>query len=394
MNNLKEKIEKALDKCDVVVVSGVSGVGKSTLLKEIAKERHIHYSNPTYNCIKFGIKHSDLIAIDDVRETELKNVIQKIQDAVAKTNIKTKAIIVVDKFDKSVLDSVVLKIKHYRMVKPKAKGVLPKIKEYQELLKSIEEQRFLTDNVQISCLNDLYQMEQELKYLRDLNEKYECEAVLHDHNYTQLALDLDDSKAKVEELESEIVELKALIKEITDKTQEELTDLEEHNIILIERLRNEESENKDLIKENYSLHLKIKELNDLLYDQNEEKIELEGSNQELEQSLSQCLNKIQTYQNTVAVFEDKTRLLEKANNDLECEIDYLNEKVHCIKEELDNEAEETAFFKEMSEDFITQIKWLNNTIEVYRGEVDEDTIRRVEYTVQQLRESFGDDYEV
>ena len=68
--------------------------------------------------------------------------------------------------------------------------------------------------------------------------------------------------------------------------------------------------------------------------------------------------------------------------------------MHCIKEELDNEAEETAFFKEMSEDFITQIKWLNNTIEVYRGEVDEDTIRRVEYTVQQLRESFGDDYEV
>ncbi|HBR5948154.1 AAA family ATPase [Klebsiella pneumoniae] len=348
MNNLKEKIEKALDKCDVVVVSGVSGVGKSTLLKEIAKERHIHYSNPTYNCIKFGIKHSDLIAIDDVRETELKNVIQKIQDGVAKTNIKTKAIIVVDKFDKSVLDSVLLKIKHYRMVKPKAKGVLPKIKEYQELLKSIEEQRFLTDNVQISCLNDLYKMEQELKYLRDLNEKYECEAVLHDHNYTQLSLDLDDSKA----------------------------------------------ENEELIKENYSLHLKIKELNDILYDQNEEKIELEGSNQELEQSLSQCFNKIQTYQNTVAVFEDKTRLLEKANNDLECEIDYLNEKVHCIKEELDNEAEETAFFKEMSEDFITQIKWLNNTIEVYRGEVDEDTIRRVEYTVQQLRESFGDDYEV
>lgn len=345
MNNLKEKIEKALDKCDVVVVSGVSGVGKSTLLKEIAKERHIHYSNPTYNCIKFGIKHSDLIAIDDVRETELKNVIQKIQDGVAKTNIKTKAIIVVDKFDKSVLDSVVLKIKHYRMVKPKAKGVLPKIKEYQELLKSIEEQRFLTDNVQISCLNDLYQMEQELKYLRDMNEKYECEAVLHDHNYTQLSLDLDDSKA----------------------------------------------ENEELIKENYSLHLKIKELNDLLYDQNEEKIELEGSIQELEQSLSVCQDKIQTYKNTIAVFEDKTILLEKANSELES---YLNEKVYSLKEELNNEAEETAFFKEMSEDFITQIKCLNNTIEVYRGEVDEDTIRRVEYTVQQLRESFGDDYEV
>ncbi|UYY70182.1 hypothetical protein OKB57_25145 (plasmid) [Serratia marcescens] len=96
----------------------------------------------------------------------------------------------------------------------------------------------------------------------------------------------------------------------------------------------------------------------------------------------------------MAVFEDKTRLLEKANNELECEIDYLNENVHCLKEELDNEAEETAFYKEMSEDFITQIKWLNNTIEVYRGEVDEHTIRRVEYTVQQLRESFGDDYEV
>ncbi|HFD6561989.1 TPA: AAA family ATPase [Yersinia enterocolitica] len=345
MNNLKEKIEKALDKCDVVVVSGSCGVGKSTLLKEIAKERHIHYSNPTYNCIKFGIKHSDLIAIDDVRETELKNVIQRIQDAVAKTNIKTKAIIVVDKFDKSVLDSVVLKIKHFRMVKPKAKSILPKIKDVQELLKSIEEQKFITDNVQISCLNDLYQMEQELKYLRDLNEKYECEAVLHDHNYTQLSLDLEDSKA----------------------------------------------ENEELIKENYSLHLKIKELNDILYDQNEEKIELEGSNQELEQSLSQCLNKIQTYKNTLAVFEDKARLLEKANNELE---NYLNEKVYCLKEELNNEVEETAFFKEMSEDFITQIKWLNNTIEVYRGEVDEDTIRRVEYTVQQLRESFGDDYEV
>lgn len=394
MNNLKEKIEKALDKCDVVVVSGVSGVGKSTLLKEIAKERHIHYSNPTYNCIKFGIKHSDLIAIDDVRETELKNVIQKIQDAVAKTNIKTKAIIVVDKFDKSVLDSVVLKIKHYRMVKPKSKGVLPKIKEYQELLKSIEEQRFLTDNVQISCLNDLYQMEQELKYLRDLNEKYECEAVLHDHNYTQLALDLDDSKAKVEELETEIVELKALMNEYDSIYHNKRSKLEEENEHILNQLRQDNIKNEELIKENYSLHLKIKELNDILYDQNEEKIELEGSNQELEQSLSQCLNKIQTYQNTVAVFEDKTRLLEKANNELECEIDYLNEKVHCLKEELDNEAEETAFFKEMSEDFITQIKWLNNTIEVYRGEVDEDTIRRVEYTVQQLRESFGDDYEV
>ncbi|HCA9402937.1 TPA: AAA family ATPase [Klebsiella pneumoniae] len=394
MNNLKEKIEKALDKCDVVVVSGSCGVGKSTLLKEIAKERHIHYSNPTYNCIKFGIKHSDLIAIDDVRETELKNVIQKIQDGVAKTNIKTKAIIVVDKFDKSVLDSVVLKIKHYRMVKPKAKGVLPKIKEYQELLKSIEEQRFLTDNVQISCLNDLYQMEQELKYLRDLNEKYECEAVLHDHNYTQLALDLDDSKAKVEELETEIVELKALMKEYDSIYHNKRSKLEEENEHILNQLRQDNIKNEELIKENYSLHLKIKELNDILYDQNEEKIELEGSIQELEQSLSQYLNKIQTYQNTVAVFEDKTRLLGKANNDLECEIDYLNEKVHCLKEELDNEAEETAFFKEMSEDFITQIKWLNNTIEVYRGEVDEDTIRRVEYTVQQLRESFGDDYEV
>lgn len=38
MNNLKEKIEKALDKCDVVVVS-VLAVGKSdSLLKEIAKK--------------------------------------------------------------------------------------------------------------------------------------------------------------------------------------------------------------------------------------------------------------------------------------------------------------------------------------------------------------------
>ncbi|NTZ48495.1 AAA family ATPase [Lelliottia aquatilis] len=405
MNNLKEKIEKALDKCDVVVVSGSPATGKSTLLKEIAKERHIHYSNPTYNCIKFGIKHSDLIAIDDVRETELKNVIQKIQDAVAKTNIKTKAIIVVDKFDKSALDSVVLKIKHYRMVKPKSKGVLPKIKDYQELLKSIEEQRFLTDNVQVSCLNDLYKMEQELKYLRDLNEKYECEFVSNNHKITQLSFELDDSKAKVEDLESEIVELKALMEETYHENQKMLNqceagshivinELEEHISILIKKLKNEESENKDLIKENYSLHLKIKELNDILYDQNEEKIELEGSNQELEQSLSQYLNKIQTYQNTVAVFEDKTRLLEKANSDLESEIDYLNEKVHCLKEELDNEAEETGFFKEMSEDFITQIKWLNNSIEVYRGEIDEDTIRRVEYTVQQLRESFGDDYEV
>ncbi|MCC3735964.1 AAA family ATPase [Rouxiella badensis] len=128
MNNLKEKIEKALDKCDVVVLSGSPGVGKSTLLKEIEKERHIHYSGITYNSIKFSIKHSELIAIDDVRETELKNVIQRIQDAVAKTNIKTKAIIVVDKFDKSVLDSVILRIKHYRMVKPKAKGVLPRMK--------------------------------------------------------------------------------------------------------------------------------------------------------------------------------------------------------------------------------------------------------------------------
>ncbi|EGF0128443.1 ATP-binding protein [Salmonella enterica] len=345
MNNLKEKITNALNKYDVVVLSGSPGVGKSTLLKEIEKERHIHYSNVSYNCIKFGIKHSDLIAIDDVRETELKNVIQRIQDAVAKTNIKTKAIIVVDKFDKSVLDSVVLRIKHFHIAKPRSRSVMPRIKEVQELLQSIEEQKFITDKIQVSCLNDLYQMEQQLKYSMDLNKKYENEAVLHDHNYTQLSLDLDDSKA----------------------------------------------ENEVLIKENYSLHLKIKELNDLLYDQNEEKTALEETIDSLKQSVSYCMNKIQTYQNTVAVFEDKTRLLEKANNELES---YLNEKVHCLKEELNNEVEETAFFKEMSEDFITQIKWLNNTIEVYRGEVDEDTIRRVEYTVQQLRESFGDDYEV
>ncbi|EMQ2028619.1 ATP-binding protein [Salmonella enterica] len=345
MNNLKEKIEKAFNKYDVVVLSGSPGVGKSTLLKEIEKERHIHYSGITYNSIKFSIKHSNLIAIDDVRETELKNVIQRIQDAVAKTNIKTKAIIVVDRFDKSVLDSVILKIKHFHMAKPRSRSVMPRIKEVQELLQSIEEQKFITDKIQVSCLNDLYHMEQELKHLRDLNEKYECEAVLHDHNYTQLALDLDDSKA----------------------------------------------ENEELIKENYSLNLKIKELNDLLYDQNEEKMVLIQTVEDLKQSVTYCMNKIQTYKNTVAVFEDKARLLEKANNDLES---YLNEKVHCLKEELNNEVEETAFFKEMSEDFITQIKWLNNTIEVYRGEVDEDTIRRVEYTVQQLRESFGDDYEV
>ncbi|EDZ3059005.1 AAA family ATPase [Salmonella enterica] len=348
MNNLKEKIEKALDKCDVIVLSGSPGVGKSTLLKEIEKERHIHHSNPTYNCIKFSIKHSDLIAIDDVRETELKKVIQRIQDAVAKTNIKTKAIIVVDKFDKSVLDSVVLRIKHFHIAKPRSRSFIPRIKEVQELLKSIEEQKFITDKVQVSCLNDLYQMEQQLKYSIDLNEKYECEAVLHDHNYTQLSLNLDDSKA----------------------------------------------ENEELIKENYSLHLKIKELNDLLYDQNEEKISLIQTVEDLKQSVTYCMNKIQIYQNTVAVFEDKTRLLEKANSDLESEIDYLKEKAHCLEEELNNEVEETGFFKEMSEDFITQIKWLNNTIEVYRGEIDEDTIRRVEYTVQQLRESFGDDYEV
>ncbi|ECT4424540.1 ATP-binding protein [Salmonella enterica] len=345
MNNLKEKIEKAFNKYDVVVLSGSPGVGKSTLLKEIEKERHIHYSGITYNSIKFSIKHSNLIAIDDVRETELKNVIQRIQDAVAKTNIKTKAIIVVDRFDKSVLDSVILKIKHFHIAKPRSRSVMPRIKEVQELLQSIEEQKFITDKIQVSCLNDLYHMEQELKHLRDLNEKYECEAVLHDHNYTQLALDLDDSKA----------------------------------------------ENEELIKENYSLNLKIKELNDLLYDQNEEKMVLIQTVEDLKQSVTYCMNKIQTYKNTVAVFEDKARLLEKANNDLES---YLNEKVHCLKEELNNEVEETAFFKEMSEDFITQIKWLNNTIEVYRGEVDEDTIRRVEYTVQQLRESFGDDYEV
>ncbi|MCC3735965.1 hypothetical protein LLS47_24025 [Rouxiella badensis] len=177
-------------------------------------------------------------------------------------------------------------------------------------------------------------MEQQLKYSMDLNEKYESKAVLHDHNYTQLSLNLYDSKA----------------------------------------------ENEELIKENYSLHLKITELNNILYDQNEEKTALEETIESLKQSVSHCWNKIQTYKNTIAVFEDKTILLEKANNDLES---YLNEKVHSLKEELNNKVEETAFFKEMSEDFITQIKWLNNTIEVYRGEVDEDTIRRVEYTVQQ-----------
>ncbi|RXA37198.1 AAA family ATPase [Escherichia coli] len=356
MNNLKEKIEKALEKCDVVVLSGVSGVGKTRMLTELVENyvdtdgRYLSsqalINNSSYSVIKNTLKTKDFFVIDDVSSKQLQATINRIQEAVAKTNKNCKVVIATDSYSKDKVNSAVLKIKHYKMVKHRY--VFPKIKEVQELLKSIEEQKFITDKVQVSCLNDLYQMEQELKNLRDMNEKYECDAVLHDYNYTQLSLDLDDSKA----------------------------------------------ENEELIKENYSLHLKIKELNDILYDQNEEKIELEGSNQELEQSLSQCFNKIQTYQNTVAVFEDKTRLLEKANNELECEIDYLKEKAHCLEEELNNEVEETGFFKEMSEDFITQIKWLNNTIEVYRGEVDEDTIRRVEYTVQQLRESFGDDYEV
>ncbi|EIX9709525.1 AAA family ATPase [Escherichia coli] len=353
MNNLKEKIEKALDKCDVVVLSGVSGVGKTRMLTELVENyvdtdgRYLSsqalINNSSYSVIKNTLKTKDFFVIDDVSSKQLQATINRIQEAVAKTNKKCKVVIATDSYSKDKANSAVLKIKHYKMVKHRY--VFPKIKEVQELLKSIEEQKFITDKVQVSCLNDLYQMEQQLKYSMDLNEKYECEAVLHDHNYTQLSLDLDDSKA----------------------------------------------ENEDLIKENYSLHLKIKELNDLLYDQNEEKIELEGSIQELEQSLSVCQDKIQTYKNTIAVFEDKAILLQKANSELES---YLNEKVYSLKEELNNEAEETAFFKEMSEDFITQIKWLNNTIEVYRGEVDEDTIRRVEYTVQQLRESFGDDYEV
>lgn len=356
MNNLKEKIEKALDKCDVVVLSGVSGVGKTRMLTELVENyvdtdgRYLSsqalINNSSYSVIKNTLKTKDFFVIDDVSSKQLQATINRIQEAVAKTNKNCKVVIATDSYSKDKVNSAVLKIKHYKMVKHRY--VFPKIKEVQELLKSIEEQKFITDKVQVSCLNDLYQMEQELKNLRDMNEKYECDAVLHDYNYTQLSLDLDDSKA----------------------------------------------ENEGLIKENYSLQLKIKELNDLLYDQNEEKIALEETIESLKQSVSYCMNKIQTYQNTVAVFEDKTRLLEKANNDLESEIDYLNEKVHCLKEELDNEVEETAFFKEMSEDFITQIKWLNNTIEVYRGEVDEDTIRRVEYTVQQLRESFGDDYEV
>ncbi|EJG8550284.1 AAA family ATPase [Salmonella enterica] len=353
MNNLKEKIEKALDKCDVVVLSGVSGVGKTRMLTELVESyvdtdgRYLSsqalINNSSYSVIKNTLKTKDFFVIDDVSGKQLQATINRIQEAVAKTNKKCKVVIATDSYSKDQANSAVLKIKHYKMVKHRY--VFPKINEVQELLKSIEEQRFLTDKVQISCLNDLYEMEQELKYLRDMNEKYECEAVLHDHNYTQLSLDLDDSKA----------------------------------------------ENEELIKENYSLHLKIKELNDLLYDQNEEKTALEETIESLKQSVSYCMNKIQTYQNTVAVLEDKAILLKKANNDLES---YLNEKVYSLKEELNNEVEETAFFKEMSEDFITQIKWLNNTIEVYRGEVDEDTIRRVEYTVQQLRESFGDDYEV
>lgn len=273
MNNLKEKIKNALNKCDVVILSGSYGVGKTRMLTELiddfieTEDRYLSanalINNSSYSVIKHILKTKDFFVIDDVSSKQLQATINRIQEAVAKTNKKCKVVIATDSYCKDKVNSVILRIKHFHISKTRA--FLPKIN-----------------------------------------------------------FEINDCK----------------------------------------------TENEKLIKENFSLNLKVDELH---------------------LSLSHLLDKIGIYKNTVAAYENEIILLQKANSDLES---YLNEEVHCLKEELNNEAEETGFYKEMSEDLLTEVRWLKNSIEVYRGEIDESTIRRVEYTVQQLRESFGDDYEV
>ncbi|MGC0866570.1 hypothetical protein [Pantoea agglomerans] len=119
MNNLKERIAKAFGKYDVVVVSGSQGVGKTTLLKDFVKENGVWVcvADITYMALKHKVKGNSLVAIDDVKGSELKTLIKKVQEIIAKTNNKPKILIATDYFDKDSIDSAVLKVKHFRLRK-------------------------------------------------------------------------------------------------------------------------------------------------------------------------------------------------------------------------------------------------------------------------------------
>lgn len=119
MNNLKERVAKAFGKYDVVVVSGSQGVGKTTLLKDFVKDNGVWVcvADITYMALKHKIKENNLVAIDDVNRSELKGLVKKVQEIIAKTNNKPKILIATDYFDKDSIDSAVLKVKHFRLRK-------------------------------------------------------------------------------------------------------------------------------------------------------------------------------------------------------------------------------------------------------------------------------------
>jgi len=335
MNDLKERIEKTLVKNDIVILSGVFDFNKTDFINDLVKhyEESVYLTNVieiSYKEIKNTIKDNSFIVIDDVRSEDLQPIINKIHEAIVKTNKKAKVIIATTPYKKDSVKSVLLKIKHFKFSRPKPSRAA----EVKQLNKLVEEQKALNDKIQISCMKDLFEADQEIERLRKINKEYEWEVIKLDNDKIALRVKSENSINELEEMR------KALDRSV--------------------------SYNEEIIKENYSLHSKIKEINSILYDAHEESIQ----------------------------YQEKINDLETANQRLDERNDSLIEYVSELQETLNNECDDARYHINKADELTIENRWLKNKIAVYTGEVDAKTIRAVNSTVKQLRESFGDDHEV
>src|SRR5476649_21024 len=335
MNDLKERIEKTLVKNDIVILSGVFDFNKTDFINDLVKnyEESVYLTNVieiSYKEIKNTIKDNSFIVIDDVRSEDLQPIINKIHEAIVKTNKKAKVIIATTPYKKDSVKSVLLKIKHFKFSRPKPSRAA----EVKQLNKLVEEQKALNDKIQISCMKDLFEADQEIERLRKINKEYEWEVIKLDNDKIALRVKSENSINELEEMR------KALDRSV--------------------------SYNEEIIKENHSLHSKIKEINSILYDAHEESIQ----------------------------YQEKINDLETANQRLDERNDSLIEYVSELQETLNNECDDARYHINKADELTIENRWLKNKIAVYTGEVDAKTIRAVNSTVKQLRESFGDDHEV
>lgn len=205
MNNLKERIAKAFGKYDVVVVSGSQGVGKTSLLKDFVKENGVWVcvADITYIALKHKIKENNLVAIDDVNRSELKTLVKKVQEIIAKTNNKPKILIATDYFDKDSIDSAMLKVKHLRLRKEKKASKKSHADLFLETLRHYAQKPYVSDVEFLYSLNDI--------------EKEKLKTRCYNKTLEDMERELEQAYAKLDIADYEIQELHALVSHHEDK---------------------------------------------------------------------------------------------------------------------------------------------------------------------------------